>query len=148
MCTTTTLRTQFGNPSHIGPNDVVNFSFTGPALIATSPGDHHDSLAGFFSTNYTAKTPAAGLATSFGEFVNLVGDKRTWMPGYGAVLPIASAAELTALGGSPSAVRPTDAGLPAPLPRPRDNALLRERSSAPVFVYEGGVRSVCLTRLR
>ena len=43
--------------------------------------------------------------------------------------------ELTALSGL-RPLRPTNAGLP-PLPRPRDNGQ-RERSAAPVFVYEGG----------
>ena len=128
----------FGDPSHTNSRDIITFDFKSPALTATSPGDNNDSLAGFFVTGYTPKTPPAGLAPTFGEFVNWTDDKRTWMPAYGAVLPIANATELATLGGSAAAVRPTNAPMPIPLPRPRDNALLREHSAAPVFLYEGG----------
>jgi hypothetical protein len=55
----------------------------------------------------------------------------------GARLPVADATELAELGSSPADVRATGTTLPA-VARPRDGALLRERSAAPVFLYAGG----------
>jgi hypothetical protein len=127
-----------GNAAHTGQFNVLTFNPSPGGLIATSPSDNHDSVAGFFATNYAAKTPPAGLATNFGQFINFEDDTRTWMQGYGAVMPVASAAELATLGGSATSVRATNDNLPTSLPRPRDNALLREHSAAPVFLYEGG----------
>jgi hypothetical protein len=60
------------------------------------------------------------------------------MTAYGAVLPVATAAELVTLGGTAAGVMPADPPLPTSVPRPRDNALLREHSAAPVFLYQGG----------
>jgi hypothetical protein len=60
------------------------------------------------------------------------------MSAYGAVLPVANAAELTTLGGTAAGVMVADLPLPTNVPRPRDNALLREHSAAPVFLYQGG----------
>jgi hypothetical protein len=127
-----------GDASHTGPlNNTLTFSFGPAGLTATSPSDNNDSVAGFFVTSYSAKVPQAGLATNFGEFISFTNDARTWWQGYGALLPVANATELAALGGSAAGVRPATVTVPS-LPRPRDNALLREHSAAPVFLYEGG----------
>ncbi len=115
----------------------VTLDFTGPALVATSPSDFGDMLAGFFCTFYVPLPPLAALATSFGQFVSWPGDPSSYITAYGARMPIAGAAELAALGGTTGDVRAA-AAAPTTAPRPRDNALLRERSSAPVFLYAGG----------
>ena len=115
----------------------VTLDFTGPSLVATSPSDFGDTLAGFFCTFYVPLPPLAALATSFGQFVGWPGDPSSYITAYGARMPIAGAAELAALGGTTGDVRAATAA-PTTAPRPRDNALLRERSSAPVFLYEGG----------
>ena len=115
----------------------VTLDFTGSSLVATSPSDFGNMLAGFFCTLYVPLPPPPGLAISFGQFVSWLGDSNSYITAYGARMPIADAAELAALGGASGDVR---AATPAPTttPRPRDNALLRERSSAPVFLYQGG----------
>ncbi len=129
----------FGDAGHTSKSDVLTFDLSGPVLKATSPGDSlGGTLAGFFKTNYSPKVPPANIEPTFGQFVNWTNDPRTWTPAYGGLLPIANAAELTALGGTAAGVRPTGAQIPVNLVRPRDNALLREHSSAPVFLYEGG----------
>ena len=53
-------------------------------------------------------------------------------------MPIADPAELSALGGTAQSVRPTLAEFVPINVRPRDGAMFRERSSAPVFLYAGG----------
>jgi hypothetical protein len=119
-------------------NDYLTFDLSGKILSATSPGDSDGgTLAGFFCTNYSTVTPPTNLATSFGEFITFDGIKN-WMTAYGAILPIADAAELTALGGMPTDPRKATIAVPATMPHPRDGALLRERSAAPVFLYQGG----------
>jgi len=130
----------FGETGFDPTKDFLTFDLSGPNLKATSPGDSHGgTLAGFFCTNYSGAPPPIGLATSFGEFVTW-GGPHNFMTAYGAVLPIADTAELGALGGSNTDPRQGSAGImpPAIKPHPRDNALLRERSSAPVFLYQGG----------
>jgi hypothetical protein len=118
--------------------DYLTFDLSGPLLKATSPSDTFGgTLAGFFHTNYSPAAPPANLATSFGEFITFDGIMN-FMTAYGSILPIANAAELTALGGVTTDPRKATISVPSPMPHPRDNALLRERSSAPVFLYEGG----------
>ena len=124
---------QYGDTSH----STVALDFTGTSLAATSPSDFGNTLAGFFCTFYTPVPPPPGLATSFGQFVRWPGDPSSYVTAYGARMPIADAAELAALGASTGDVRGATAA-PTSTPRPRDNALLRERSSAPVFLYQGG----------
>ena len=126
----------------LGPADFLTFDLSGPGLKATSPDDWTDrtpasTLSGFFCTNYSAAPPPSGLATSFGEFITWDG-VADFMTAYGAILSIANAAELAALGGTPTDPRTAPAPMPQTMPRPRDYALLRERSSAPVFLYQGG----------
>jgi hypothetical protein len=120
-------------------DDIVTFDFSGSALKATSPGDAHGgTLAGFFATNYAPKTPPSSLASAYGQFLAWDDDSRFWTNNYGALLPIADTTELGALGASGANVCMTHTTVPNPLPRPRDNALFREHSAAPVFIYEGG----------
>jgi len=121
----------FGDTGHTDPRtDIVSFDLSGSALRATSPSDQAGStLAGFFCTNYAPVTPNAALATSFGEFLTFQFDPRSWMWVYGSLLPMT--------GGTGSEMS-TQTVLPRTLPHPRDNALLRESSSAPVFLYQGG----------
>jgi hypothetical protein len=56
----------------------------------------------------------------------------------GARMPIASSAELSALGGSAASVRATGAPFAPTTARPRDGALFRERTSTAVVLYAGG----------
>ena len=121
----------FGDTGHTDPRtDIVSFDLSSSALRATSPSDQAGStLAGFFCTNYAPVTPNAALATSFGEFLTFQFDPRSWMWVYGSLLPMT--------GGTGSEMS-TQTVLPRTLPHPRDNALLRESSSAPVFLYQGG----------
>lgn len=124
---------QFGDTS----DSVVSLDFTGASLVAVSPSDGPGTLAGFFCTGYFPLTPPAGIAPIFGQFVSWTGDPISYMTAYGARMPAADATELAALGVTSSDVRPAGAA-PTITPRPRDNAMLRERSSAPIFVYQGG----------
>ena len=125
---------QYGDTSH----SIVTLDFTGASLVATTPSDATTgTLAGFFCTEYIRVPPPRGLATSFGQFVSWPGDSTSYMTACGARMPISGAAELGALGGSAGDVRSTVA-MTSGFARPRDNALFRERSSAPVFLYEGG----------
>lgn len=129
-----------GNTSLDPKNDFLTFDLTGSVLQATSPGDvHGGTLAGFFATDYSAATPPAGLAPSFGRFVTWDG-LMNFMPAYGAVLPVANATELTALGGTLTDPRAATPPMPTSFPVPRDYALLREHSAAPVFLFQGGGR--------
>jgi hypothetical protein len=129
----------WGNAGHTSGDDMITFDFTGPALKATSPGDAlGGTLAGFFVTNYTPKAPPANLAATYGQFLSWTNDTRFWEFAYGGLLPIANNTELAALGGTVAGVCATLTTVPVNLVRPRDNALLRERSAAPVFLYEGG----------
>jgi len=118
--------------------DFLTFELSGPTLKATSPSDvSPNTLVGFFKTKYSPKKPPSGLDTSFGKFVTWDGFT-DFMTAYGAVLPLANAAELSALGGMSGDPRLASPPMPATAPHPRDNALLREHSSAPVFLYQGG----------
>lgn len=116
----------------------VKLDFRGASLVATTPSDFGNTLAGFFCSNYSPYSPPAGLATAYGEFLTWVGDARLWMAVDGARMPIADAAELSALGATVSEVCATGAPFAATVVRPRDGALFRERSSAPVYLYQGG----------
>ncbi len=128
----------FGESGFDPAKDFLTFDLSGPVLKATSPGDAlGGTLAGFFCTNYAPATPPANLATSFGEFITWNG-AADFMTAYGAILPVANAAELAALGGAPTDPRQAVAPMPASFPHPRDYALLREHSAAPVFLYQGG----------
>ncbi|HXS14230.1 MAG TPA: hypothetical protein VN734_16135 [Acidobacteriaceae bacterium] len=128
----------WGDDGHTSTSDIVTFDFTGPALKAASPGDGPGTLAGFFKTNYVPKAPPANLAAAYGQFLAWTDDKRSWEFAYGALLPIADNTELTAVGGTAPGICATGTTVPVKLIRPRDNGLLREHSSAPVFLYEGG----------
>ncbi len=126
---------QYGETGH----NEVTLDFTGGSLVAKTPSDGTDTLAGFFCSNYRPVTPPAGLAKSFGQFLAWSGDSRTWMVTDGARMPLAGTAELSALGGTPASVRLAGASAPPKRTvRPRDGALLRERSAAPVLLYQGG----------
>jgi hypothetical protein len=124
------------NPS---PNTrVVTLDFRGPTLVATSPSDSTGStLAGFFCSNYFPVTPV-GMSKQYGEFLKWNGDPRTWMVTDGARMPVANAAELTALGGAAASVRSTGSAFTPTNVRPRDGACFRERNAAAVFTYAGG----------
>jgi hypothetical protein len=125
---------QYGSTAH----SEITLDFSGPELSATSPSDFGDRLAGFFCSNYLPAAPPPGLAVHFGQFLSWTGDPRTWMVTDGARLPVASPAELTALGASAGDVRPTGQPFSARSEPPRDGALLKERSSDPVFLFAGG----------
>jgi hypothetical protein len=118
-------------------DSVITLDFTGPALVAATPSERPGgTLAGFFCSNYAFVPPPPGLAPRYGQFLRWNNDSRVFMVTEGTRLPVADAAELGALGASPADVRMT--GLPLPVLRaPRDGALLRERSAAPVFLYAG-----------
>jgi hypothetical protein len=130
------------NPHQFGDTlqNEVTLDFNNPSgLVATSPGDSLGGvLAGFFVTNYQPVVPAPGLATSHGQFLKWANTATNWFVGYGARMGIADTAELTALGGTAADVRSTTMSDPGITTRPRDNALLRERSDARVFLYQGG----------
>lgn len=127
---------QFGDTNH----STVTLDLRGPSLTAVTPSDKTSgTLAGFFCTSYFPLPLPAWLATSFGRFLSWAGDPSFYATAYGARMPIADATELGALGGISSDVRPVvGATSPTTTTRPRDNALLRERSSAPIFLYQGG----------
>jgi hypothetical protein len=131
----------FGETGVVPQKDFLTFDLTGAGgLSATSPTDDSrigKTLAGFFCTNYSFAAPPGGLDTSFGKFVTWDGIL-VYMTAYGAVLFVANATELTALGGTLLDPRMAAGTVPAPSLRPRDNALLREHSAAPVFLYQGG----------
>jgi hypothetical protein len=59
----------YGDTSH----STVTLDFTGASLVATTPSDETDTLAGFFCTQYMRVSPPRGLATSFGQFVSWPG---------------------------------------------------------------------------
>jgi hypothetical protein len=127
-------------PSQIGDNrhaSEVRLDFRGPTLVATSPSDGPGTLAGFFCSNYFP-LPPVGMANQYGGFLRWTNDARVWMVTDAARMPVANATELSALGGTPVGVRATGTTLPTINARPRDGACLKERSSAPVFVYAGG----------
>jgi hypothetical protein len=126
---------QYGNIGH----SKVTLDFSGNALVATTPSDGGGGmLAGFFCTNYTPRTPPEGLATGFGEFLSWTGDARVWMTVDGARMPVADNAELEALMATTADVCATGMTFVAGVTRPRDRALLRERSDAKVYLYQGG----------
>ena len=124
---------QFGDSSH----RELLVDFSGPTLVAAAPSGPAGTLAGFFCSNYFSDRPL-GLAKSYGEFLNWNMDPRTWMVTDGARMPILDAAELSALGGTAQDVRSTGKSFIPSSVRPRDGAMFRERSSAPVFLYAGG----------
>lgn len=127
-------------PSQYGQtaSSEVTLDFSGTTLVATSPSDSPGAmLVGFFVTDYVPTAPA-GMAPSYGEFLNWTDDARTWMVVDGARMPVASPAELTALGGAAGTVRSTGSAIAGIVSRPRDRALFRELSAAPVFLYAGG----------
>src|SRR5215831_10989409 len=128
---------EFGETGFNPAKDFLTFDISGPILRASSPSDNNTPLAGFFRTNYAQAAPPSGLATSFGKFITWDG-VTNWETAYGAILKIANAAELTALGGTSTDHRTAKAPMPTRITHPRDNALLREHSSAPVFLYQGG----------
>jgi PASTA domain len=118
-------------------DSIMTLDFRGSSLVATSPSDGPGTVCGFFCSNYSFAAPPPGLAAGYGQFLRWNNDPRTFMVTEGARLPVADPAELAALGATPADVRMPGVGLPAPL-RPRNGALLRERSAAPVFLYAGG----------
>jgi len=120
-------------------DSVITLDFTGGSLVATSPSDRPGTgtVAGFFCSRYSFAAPPPGLAARYGQFLRWSDDPRTFMVADGARLPVADTAELAQLGASPADVRMPGGPLP-PLVRPRNGALLRERSAAPVFLYAGG----------
>ena len=120
-------------------DSLITLDFRGSTLAATSPSDGSDMLMGFFCSNYAFVSPPPGLATGYGQFLRWTDDPRTFMVTEGSRLPVADVAELAALGATPADVRMTGTVLPGSL-RPRDGALLRERSAAPVFLFAGGGR--------
>jgi hypothetical protein len=126
-------------PSQFGKTDhsEVTLDFRGATLVATSPSDQGDMLAGFFCSNYFPSTPV-GLSKSYGEFLTWTGDPRTWMVTDGARMPVANPAELSTLGGPAAIVGATGSAFLAQNVRPRDGAFFKERSLAPVFLYAGG----------
>jgi hypothetical protein len=124
---------QFGDTNH----SIVSLDFTGPSLVATTPDDKGNTLAGFFCTSYAPVLPPA-LAPRYGQFLRWSGDPSAYMTANGARMPIADAAELDALGGSAGDVRAAPGGPTATMVRPRDNAMLRERNLPGIFLYQGG----------
>jgi hypothetical protein len=127
------IPSQFGDNTH----RELPLDFRGPTLVAPAPSGSAGTLAGFFCSNYFSDRPV-GMAKSYGEFLTWTGDARTWMVTDGARMPVANATELAALGGTAASVRPTGANFAVSNVRPRDGALFRERSAAPVFLYAGG----------
>lgn len=130
---------RYGETGH----DRVFLNLNGPALVATSPSDTTTTpptrLAGFFCSDYVSMPLPGGLAAGYGGFLRWPGDGRVFQVVDGARMPVASPAELAALGGDFSVVRTADLPFSSTTPsRPRDGALFRERSSAPVFLYQGG----------
>jgi hypothetical protein len=126
---------QYSDTQH----DTVTLDFTGQKLVATSPSDFGTTLAGFFVTKYSQVAPPTGLAPSFGQFLSFSGDSHAWFCGYGARMRVASSTELATLGGNSAGVLATGASFNGKIAtRPRDGALLREHSSAPVYLYQGG----------
>ncbi|MBP5987163.1 MAG: hypothetical protein KA538_08245 [Azonexus sp.] len=127
---------QFADESH----SEITLDFRGTTLVATSPSDTAgvDSLAGFFCSNYSPATPL-GRAKEYGEFLAWVRDRRTFMVTDGARMQVAGAGEFSALGGVTANVRSTAVTLLAHHTRPRDGACFRERSSAPVYLFAGGM---------
>jgi hypothetical protein len=125
---------QYGATGH----SKVTLDFSGSSLVATTPSDDGNMLAGFFCSNYVPQTPSTGLATGYGEFLNWKGDARIWMLADGARMPLADNAELTALGATAADVCATGANFSPGVARPRDGALFRERSDAHVYLYQGG----------
>ena len=126
---------QYGDTRH----DTVTLDFTGSKLVATTPSDFGTTLAGFFVSKYTQAAPPAGLAPSFGQFLSFTGDLRTWFCAYGSRMPAAAPTEVAILGGNAASVLATGTTFVAKIAtRPRDGALLREHSSAPVYLYQGG----------
>ena len=124
---------QFGSTGH----SEVTLDFRGPTLVATSPSDSGNMLAGFFCSNYFP-APPVGMAKQFGEFLGWTGDARIWMVTDGARMPVANPAELSALSGTTADVRMTGSAFAPQTVRPRDGACFKERSTDPVFVYAGG----------
>ncbi len=126
---------QYGDSGH----SQITLNFSGPALVATTPSDGAaDMLAGFFCSNYIPAPPPTNLAAGFGQFVSWTTDPRTWVTPYGVRMPVVNPSELTSLGGAPTDVRSTATPFAQGVIRPRDGALLREHTSAPVFLYQGG----------
>ena len=125
---------QFGTERHT--SEVVTLDFRGQTLTGAPPSGA-GVLAGFFCSNYFPSIPV-GMAKKYGEFLSWTGDGRTWMVTDGVRMPIAGAAELSALGGTAADVRPTGSTFATTTVRPRDGALFRERSAAAVFLYAGG----------
>src|SRR5689334_6407887 len=115
---------QFGDAS---PRELA-LDFRGPTLIAEAPSGA-GMLAGFFCSNYQ-QAPPIDEARHYGEFLSWTADPRTWMVTDGVRMPLASGAELSALGGTAQDVRATASGFIPTTIRPRDGALLRERSSS------------------
>ncbi|MBX3306227.1 MAG: PASTA domain-containing protein [Nitrospira sp.] len=134
---------QFGEIDHSIDHSLVELDFRGEALVATTPSDWPDSkLAGFFCSDYQFLSPPANLAAPYGQFVGFSDDPQPFMSAYGALLPVANQSELEAIGTVEAMVRPTRKPVPSPeerrTVRPRDGALLRERSSPSVFLCAGG----------
>ncbi len=130
---------QFGGTHH----DLIQLDFRGTSLVATTPGDRNGgTLAGFFCSDYQFLSPPINLAASYGQFVGFNDDPQPFITAYGALLPVADQIELEAIGTVEAMVRPTRKPVPSPEQRrqirPRDGALLRERSSATVYLYAGG----------
>lgn len=125
---------QYGHTGH----SKVTLDFSGSALEATTPSDFGNKLRGFFCSNYAPHAPPAGLARGYGEFLSWTGNAKVWMTVDGARMPVASNAELTALGASAADVCATGAPFSALVARPRDRALLREHSDPRVYLYQGG----------
>ncbi|WP_089107897.1 hypothetical protein [Streptomyces hyaluromycini] len=115
----------------------IKLDFTGTSLVAKSPSDGPGTIMGFFCSGYSFAAPPSGLAPHYGQFLRWNDDPRTFMVAGGSRLPVADNPELMELGASPEDVRTAGSKL-ASLVRPRDGVLLRERNSAPVYLYVGG----------
>ncbi len=122
----------FGDDGH----RLLSLDFRGTEPLADAPSGG-GKLAGFFCSNYFADVPV-GMSHKYGGFLSWTGDSRTWMVTDGVRLPVAGPAELSALGGSAQDVRPTGSPFVTTTVRPRDGAVLRERSSTTPFLYAGG----------
>lgn len=116
---------------------MIELNFRGDVLKTSEA-----NLAGFFCSDYRFVSPPTNLAAQYGQFVSFSNDPQTFMSAHGALLPVADESELQALGTAAAVVRATRAPVPSPdlrrQLRPRDGALLRERSSPSVYLYAGG----------
>ena len=117
----------------------VDFSLASHAVISgPSLTKEIGEVVGFFCTSYTPEPADPALAVDYGLYVNQAGtlDKMAW----GARLPIATAQELTSVGGNPTTVRtdPNPTGSPSGTGFPRDGVLLQDRTQPAAMLFQGG----------